>query len=563
MVAGSISMSQFAGGAAAVPHHAWMEARGAILGAFEAGEPLLLLLGPSGVGKSRLLREIEEALTPAASDIQRLESGEWVDPEKLPRALLVDEAGRMDDAMLEQLAQRREGFTLLAGLPAFEERLAALPHRVVRLGPLRSEDVPAYVTARMAATGLDGSRLADGTVPALAEAAGGLPSLLNLLVGTSFLMADMVASQQVTPAHVREAAALRDDMASLENSALPEADPIPPPLPPAEAAAPPPVQAAPVADTEPKAPEPAAQTPLSGRLALVALVLLVGGGLAWTVSQRAQEPSAAAPVLPMPSQAVEVAPTGTAVPDAPPAQAGSEAQGGAGSTAAAAPTEGLPSGAMVRVVITYPRGTAGAAERASALATELDGAGLTAGAPFPLSRPVAASGLSYFFLEDREAALRVQGLGGAKLAQAKPRLGAVEGALPRPGAIEVELAATDGALEEQPPAAEGPEAPAPEPAELAEPADEATLALNMAQRGILLSWRAAEAEPGCCFVEVVALGRGTTRAVFATYAEAPDQQSVRLSRPGRYAWRILTVSRAAKRYSASPWRHFTIGEAAQ
>ncbi|MFC7555025.1 hypothetical protein ACFQU7_26495 [Pseudoroseomonas wenyumeiae] len=98
---------------------------------------------------------------------------------------------------------------------------------------------------------------------------------------------------------------------------------------------------------------------------------------------------------------------------------------------------------MVRVVITYPRGAAGATERAAALSAELEQAGLSAGAPFPLSRPVTASSLSYFFREDRAAALRVQELAGERLSQAVPRLGTVEGALPRPGAIEVELSATD------------------------------------------------------------------------------------------------------------------------
>ena len=48
---------------------------------------------------------------------------------------------------------------------------------------------------------------------------------------------------------------------------------------------------------------------------------------------------------------------------------------------------------------------------------------------------------------------------------------------------------------------------------------------------------------------------------YNAYAEAPDQQMVQLSGPGRYAWRVLTVSRAARRYSASPWRQFAIGGA--
>jgi hypothetical protein len=556
-------MSQFAGNAAAVPHHAWTVARRDILGAFEAGDPLLLLIGPPGVGKSRLLREIEESLRASDPNVQRLESGEWVDLATAPRTLLVDEAGRMDDATLEQLA-RRQGFTLLVGLPAFAQRLEALPHRSVQLDPLRAEDVPVYVAARLDAAGLDKSRLAEGTVAALGEAAGGLPSLLNLLLGTSFLMADMVASPQVTSDHVREAAALRDDVGSFEE--IPPAEPLPiavTALPPGEEPpAAPPQLAEPAA---PPVPPPAAPKPepaAKGRVALVAAVLLVGGGLAWVAAQKARGPSET--VSASPAAAVPVATTAplevaggavTPSPDAVPASPIAEAPAG--------PTAGLPSGAMVRVVITYPRGAAGAAERAAALGTDLDRAGLSAGAPFPLSRPVAASGLSYFFREDRAAALRVQALAGARLSQAAPRLGAVEGALPRPGAVEVELSAADAGASSPAPTTEETEAPGPQAADLVEPVDGATLPLEAAQRGVVLSWRAAEAQPGCCFVEVVPLGDGaSSRAVFAAYAEAAEQQSVRLSRPGQYAWRILTVSRAAQRYTASPWRHFVVGESA-
>jgi hypothetical protein len=562
-------MSLVTGNAAPVSHGAWMAARRDILDVFAAGEPLVALTGLAGVGKSRLLREIEEALRAQDPDILRVESGEWVDVASAPRVLLVDEAGRMDDAMLARVAQRAEGFTVLVGLPAFVERLTPWAHMVVELAPLRPRDIDAYVAARIAATGLDGTRLGEGTVAALAEAAGGIPSLLNLLIGTSFLMADMADSPQVTPAHVGEAKAMHTEIApgaipeaeALPASAgMPDPEPPPAPAPPRVAAPSPPPPAPP--------PAPVARKQGHGRLALaaVATALVIGGGLAW-MAQR-EEPGAPPPVSAQPATAM-LPPAAEASPSAPlPPAAGSTTVAAsigeveATTSPPADPTTTLPSGAMVRVVITYPRAAPGAAERATALAAELDRAGISAGAPFPLSRQVTTPELSYFFREDRDAALQVQNLGATQLGRAVPRLGTVGGALPRPGAIELGLPATASAVEEPPPATAEAEAPAPEAATLTAPANGTTLPLEAAQRGIPLSWRLeGEARPGCCFVEVVALGGDNSgREVFAAYAEAADQQTIRLSRAGRYAWRVLTVLRAAQRYTASPWQHFMIGE---
>ncbi|HEY8611091.1 MAG TPA: hypothetical protein VIL69_07350 [Roseomonas sp.] len=580
-----------------MPHGAWTAARRDILEAFAAGERLIALIGPPGVGKSRLLREIENSLRSPEFRVLRLESGEWADAATAPQVLLVDEAGRMDDATLEQLADRLVGFTVLVGLPAFAERLEALQHRIVELGPLRTADIPAYVAARLAGTGLDEARLADGTVAALAEASGGIPRLLNLLIGTSFLVADIAGSREVRPEHVREAAALRTEMSAYEASREPaallsgseEAASQQPAAPP-----PPIIQASPSRSLAPVStlvePPPALPAPARahGHLAVAAAVLMLGGGLAWYASQGRQAsfgpdapvPASGQPAVPSPpatqgggtaapgsartepagEPAREVAPA--AAPASGPAGAPGAPESGTG-TEQPGSTAALPSGAMVRVVITYPRGTAGAAQRAATLTTELDRAGLSVGVPFPISRPAAGPELSFFFREDRDAALQVRRIGGAQLAQAVPRLRPAGAALPRPGTIEVGLPGTTAAPDDGPYFPEEGEAPAPEPATLSGPPNGAVLSTDAAQRGVALSWRVAgEARPGCCFVEVVALGgENNGREVFAAYSEAADQQIARLDRPGRYAWRILTVSRAARRYTASPWRHFVLGEA--
>ncbi|MBO1073847.1 P-loop NTPase family protein [Roseomonas marmotae] len=623
MVVEPNSVPQPTGGPPAVAHAAWVAARHDILEAFKAGEHLVALLGPPGIGKSRLLLEVEEALRSPERRVLRLENGDWVEAASAPQLLLVDEADRMDEGRLRQLAQRGVGFTLLAGLPALDERLEGLPCRRVQLGPMPIRDIPAYVAARMAEVELQPGRLAPGTVEALAEAAGGVPRLLNLLIGTSFFVADMAAAETVRPEHVREAAALRSEMFEDEDGVGPaavlpgideasmEAGPPAPPLasppfapppvapppvapPPAEAPhAEPPPAAPPVAEhpvppappaapppslarlQAPPAPPPAGLLPSAPparaarrarRMALLGLiVLLAGGALAWAAFRdHGAPPPEEAPMAMIPAVDPAASPAAPelAPPDEATAVATAEAPVPPGSSEApadpAAPRANLPTGAMVRVIITYPRGAAGASNRATALAGELERAGLAASAPFPVSQPPAAPQLNYFFREDREAALKVQQVGAAQLGQAQPRLGSVTSALPRPGAIELGLpaaAAAGGA----PAAATAPtedagQAIAPAPATLTGPADDAVVLAEVARRGFVLSWRPALEVRS--FVEVVGLEPdGSAREVFAGYSEAADQQAVRLSQPGRYAWRVLSVSREAQRYSASPW-HF-------
>ena len=587
MVTKPISNSQAAGSTAPVPHAAWTAARRDILEAFAAGEHLVALIGPSGVGKSLLLREIENSLRSPEFPVLRLERAEWVDAAVAPQVLLVDDAGRMADTALKQLANRVVGFTVVTGLPSFTARLENLPHRVVELKPLRPADVAAYVTLRLTRMGLDRTRLGRGTLEALDEAATGVPGRLNLLIGASFLVADMAGSQEVRPEHVSEAVALRAEAfgPSAEDEAVPPAAPEDAPDPAMEHGAEPLPESPP--DEAPPAASPGsrgtearvaprgwtlqahADRPWGERLSAVGAVVVIIGGLGWLLLSNHRGPTQ--PMAPLAPVAPVEAFGPPAAADSPAAQATTTAeapqQAGHESTPAA-PAEqakgALPRGAMVRVVITYPRGTAEAAQRASALSAELDQAGLSAGEPFPIARPPEQPELNYFFREDRDAALRVRQAGATQIGQAMPRLGPIGTTLPRPGTIELGLPATAGTTDERPPPAEEPEMPAPSAAILAGPHDNAVLPAEALERGVNLTWLApGETEPGCCFVEVVAIGgwEGRPREAFAGYAEAADQQLVRLSRPGRYAWRVLTVSRVARRYTATPWRHFVLGEA--
>ncbi|WP_198380370.1 AAA family ATPase [Roseomonas sp. KE2513] len=542
-------------------HAGWAAARRAILQAFATGEHLVALLGPPGVGKTCLLRDIEAALRPQSIRVQRLESGDAAEGvlEARPdtEVLLVDEADRMSEATLEEVAEREGCFAVLVGLPALARRIAPWPHRVVQLEAIPQAEIRSYLAARMIIAELDSSRLTDEAAAALAELSAGTPRLLNLLLAMAFHEADMTDQRDVTASHVREAAALRAEAAphvqvGEDASALEPA---------ASKAGPP--------ETVPRradlslvpATVPEEEPPPRSRFSALALLTgaaLVLGGLAWVALTEAPRPAARPASVPQPAAgaATELAGPASAVlaSSAPPPP----------TTAAATGIAGLPTGAMVRVVVTYPRGVAEAGRRASAIAAALAGAGISVGAPFPVARPPAGPSLSYFFHEDREAAGRVARLVG--LDGVVPQLGPASGAAPRPGTIEIALAALGTPTEERE-ALPQEEAPAPLAATPVYPPEGAILPPDAGWRGVVLAWSAPlDARPNPFFVEVVSLGTGRAAEpaqgwseAFAAYAEAPDAQLLQLSGPGRYAWRVLTVSRTSRRYAAGPWHGFAVG----
>lgn len=526
---------------APVPHQAWTAARRAVIEAQAGGARLAALLGPPGIGKTFLLADLERHFREAGAgaEVDRVLHGDLLTGEEGTAILLVDEADRLEEAALAALARRGRGFVLLAALPGFAARMDGLDAPVIRLGPLEGGEVAGYVAARLRTMGLAADRFTVEALPALANASGGVPRLLNTLIGSSAFTADMEGEARVTVRHVAAAAALRAEVALPPAAEIRVEKPAP--------AAPPP-------------PAPAAAVPRRRRRGLPwlggALAVLVLGSAAWLherglprLDGGALPAEAAAATAPRPTEVLRQALSAAALP--PPAPS---------------PTATLPTAPLPRIVLTYPRRDTGAVERSAALAATLTHAGWLVGSPFPVSRGTAAPALRYFFQEDREAALAVAALVGSEAGV--PKLGTIPPGtpLPRPGTIELALGTAPSAVTR---ASLGPpdsfNDPLPPVATALSPGNGAAVAPG----GLTLRWSVpGGAVPGCCYVEVVSLpergeAAGPPREVFAGYGERPDSQPLPLGEARPYAWRVITVSREGLRYAASPWTSFVVGGAAR
>jgi type II secretory pathway predicted ATPase ExeA len=553
-------------------HAAWETAEAALADAVREGHGVVALLGGPGVGKTLMLDTMERRLHADGIALQRLDFGELASGAETAPVLLVDEAGRIEDAVLLALAEARDRVAVLAALPGFAARLEAVPHRVVRLPGLRAEDVQRYVAARLAALEVPASRMGPDAVAALGLESAGVPRLLNVLIGSSLFTAGLEKAEVVTGEHVRSAAGMH--ALSAVRVRVAEASRPPParaggaevvPARPAEPEPAPPVADAmvpsiteDVPDLAPDAALPAAAAapepesrPARGILPwLVAGVVLglIGAAGAWVMlgPGSAGTVRTEAGALPVAQVRPDAVPAPVATDEAPPE--------------APEVVPALPVAPPARIVLTYPRGDANAAARGEALALALRAAGRNVAAPFPVSQTGGEEVLRYFFLEDRDMALSI----GSRAGQAPPvqRLGTVpDGApLPRPGTVEWALPAAGGRAAARDAAV--PERAAMPPPEPESPTPGAVLTTARLPLDVELRWRlptATTASP-CCFVEVMGLEEGAWQEVFSGYAPQADRHAVPLTAARGYAWRVTLVSRDGPRYAAGRWSRFTVQE---
>jgi hypothetical protein len=209
----------------------WASARTAIIAAVSRGNGIITLVGPAGVGKTVLLRDLEQHLRTDHPTVQRVDNGQLVTGAEAGAVLLIDEAGGIDLAALLNLTSRSDQFAVLAILPGFVSRFEALPHQSIKLVRLGTDEVPHYIAARIEACGIPAERFSAEALTAIAVASTGLPRLLNVLIGNSLLEADLAGAPNVTPEHVAAAAAMHapsvaetQPAASAKNGSMPNAD---------------------------------------------------------------------------------------------------------------------------------------------------------------------------------------------------------------------------------------------------------------------------------------------------------------------------------------------------
>jgi len=219
----------------AVAHRGWREARERVLAAARAGPSLVLVLGPAGTGKTLLLQDAARALRAEGIDVLLNLRGDV--PADAPtekaaggtrrRVVLIDEADRLNEAMLDRLAHLGECTIVLAGTadPGENCRDSSAAMTVVRLSALAPDEVGPFLAARLARAGLDPELLSGAAVARLAERSGGIPRVLNILAGAALFFARAEGAPRVEAGHVDEAAALRDGDARI-GAAEPPAMPV-------------------------------------------------------------------------------------------------------------------------------------------------------------------------------------------------------------------------------------------------------------------------------------------------------------------------------------------------
>jgi AAA ATPase domain len=198
-----------------VRHAAWETACDCLATIADPAPRTFALLGPSGVGKTLLLRELTQTL--ADTELVSLRGREDQIPADLgstpDQVVLIDDADEMDTAALESLVRHGSARLVLAGPPSLGERLKALSPQVVivPLAPLARTEVAGFLAGLFIGAGESPDLLSKQAIERIGLYASGVPRALSSITRTACMLACSEGATRVEGPHVDVAVAVLEE----------------------------------------------------------------------------------------------------------------------------------------------------------------------------------------------------------------------------------------------------------------------------------------------------------------------------------------------------------------
>lgn len=206
----------------------FLVARDRLLAAVHRGDPLTVLSGRPGMGKTLILSLIEQACRADGISVCSIARGDMAHAAlgNRPQVLLIDEADTINTATLRALAPGTLAATaptmvFAAARPALHRISSDVRTTIIDLRPLDAEEARDFLLTRAARAGrLD--LFTREALDVLVEAGRGSPRMLRVLAGAAMFQAASAGAKQISPEHASLAATLHGTLFG-----LPEAEPTP------------------------------------------------------------------------------------------------------------------------------------------------------------------------------------------------------------------------------------------------------------------------------------------------------------------------------------------------
>lgn len=584
----------------AIGEGGWGQAADTALALLMAGPGLTVLLGPSGVGKTLLLAELERRLLARGQDVMLIRQGQEalaggdqaaIFARPPHQILLIDEVKAVE-GVLQALPGLEQRHCLICAQPSFEAELLQLADQpaTIRLHPLSPAAAQRFVAERLRQSARPATLLTQPALRLLVAGTHGIPRLLCAVGGGALYLAGADNADQVSVEHVAQAL----EFAGLD-AAADAADPAAEPALAGLQARPETLVFSPVSADVPAAPKaarplaalrdeqlelPAPPPRRSTIPARAGMLLLVAAAAAWLVATRmrdtqpsAQDVAVAPATPPLPGAETERRPVPPQVASrSSPAETASRLPPVAAPPALAPPSLPFPptapavatpvNAAATRLVVSYPRGDAVVAAQAARLARSLGRAGFVVGTPVPAPAFLGGSSLRVFYPQDQPAAaLLREAFGDVSLSVLLAPL-AGGSSLPRPGTVEISLAGSTS-LERWTQAVDAgasiaaPVLPPQSALTSPMPIDGSILPAGPARR-VRLTWGTVHEAGTARFVEVQEQGPRGARDIFAGFV---DENAVAVDVGGQaasYVWRVFLVRPDTMQYVQSRWYRFAV-----